>query len=72
MNSYEALGVVAIGVHNDSPLLNLATKVINALATGNTVVLVANKLAPLSAFMFLDVCVQSGVPAGVLNVVMSG
>lgn len=72
LQSYEALGVTAIALNWDSPLLSLVGKVAAALVAGNTVVVAANRLAPLSTYMFADICVQSGLPAGCLNVVISG
>ena len=72
LKSYESLGLTAIALSWDSPLMSLVGKAAAALVTGNTVVVVANRLAPLSTFMFADICVQSGLPAGCLNVVISG
>jgi acyl-CoA reductase-like NAD-dependent aldehyde dehydrogenase len=69
---YVPLGVVAFNCFYDSSLLSLVSKLAPALATGNTCLVLANKLCPLSAFMFCDICTQSGLPAGVLNVIASG
>ena len=71
-NGYDPLGVVGIIGYYDSSLLYLVNKIAPALATGNCCVVVPHKLSPLSAYMFLDICVQSGLPAGVLNLVVSG
>jgi aldehyde dehydrogenase (NAD+) len=68
----EALGVVAIANYWDSALLSLVSKLGAALAAGNTCVIVPHKLAPLSAFLLADICKQSGLPNGVINIVMSG
>lgn len=72
IRNYESVGVVAIAGYYDSSLLSLVNKLAPALATGNSVIVVPHKLAPLSYYMFLDICIQSGVPAGVLNLVVSG
>jgi aldehyde dehydrogenase (NAD+) len=51
------------------PLLMLAWKVAPALAAGNTVVLKPAEYTPLTALLFAELCAQSGVPAGVVNIV---
>ncbi len=71
-NDYESIGVVAIISYYDNSLLSLINKIAPALATGNTVLIVPHKLNPLSTYMFLDICSQSGVPAGVINLVANG
>lgn len=72
LDSYKPLGVVAICGYFDSPLLSIVNKLAAALATGNTCVIVPHKLTPLSVYLLAEVCVQSGVPNGVVNVVASG
>ena len=72
LTSYEQLGVVAICGYNDSPLLSLVSKLAAALATGNCCIIVPHKLTPLSAYLFLEICMQSGVPNGVINLIVSG
>lgn len=52
------------------PLLMLAWKVAPALATGNTVVLKPAEQTSLTALLFAEICRDSGLPAGVLNIVM--
>jgi aldehyde dehydrogenase (NAD+) len=51
------------------PLLMLAWKIAPALAAGNTVVLKPAEYTPLSALLFAQVCVEAGLPAGVVNIV---
>lgn len=51
------------------PLLMLAWKVAPALAAGNTVVLKPAEYTPLTALLFAEVCIEAGVPAGVVNIV---
>jgi len=51
------------------PLLMLAWKVAPALATGNTVVLKPAETTPLTALLFAQVCIDAGLPAGVVNIV---
>lgn len=71
-DSYEPVGVVAVIGHYDSPLLSVINKLAAALVTGNTCLLVPNALTPLSCYMLIDLCVQSGVPNGVVNLITSG
>lgn len=51
------------------PLLMLAWKVAPALATGNTVVLKPAEYTSLTALLFAEICVQAGVPKGVVNII---
>lgn len=51
------------------PLLMLAWKVAPALAAGNTVVLKPADLTPLTAHALAEICVEVGLPPGVLNIV---
>jgi len=69
--NYDSIGVVAICGYHDSPLLSIVNKLAAALATGNCCVLVPHKLTPLSTYLLAELCVQSGVPSGVVNVVAS-
>ena len=69
--AYEPLGVVALIGYYDSSLLSLVTKLAPALVAGNTCLIVPHKLNALSTCLFLEMCVQSGVPSGVINLVAS-
>ncbi len=51
------------------PLYLLSWKIAPALATGNTAVAKPSELTPLTAAMLADLCVEAGLPAGVLNIV---
>ena len=51
------------------PLLMLAWKIAPALATGNTVVLKPAEFTPLTALLFAEICRETGLPSGVVNVV---
>jgi len=51
------------------PLLMLAWKVAPALAAGNTVVLKPAEYTSLTALLFANVCIEAGVPPGVVNIV---
>jgi aldehyde dehydrogenase (NAD+) len=65
---YRAVGVVGQIVPWNFPLLMLAWKIAPALA-GNTVVFKPAEFTSLTAMLFADICVQAGVPAGVVNIV---
>jgi aldehyde dehydrogenase (NAD+) len=64
-----ALGVCGQIVPWNFPLLMLAWKVAPALAMGNTVVLKPAEYTSLTALLFAEICVEAGVPAGVVNIV---
>jgi aldehyde dehydrogenase (NAD+) len=66
---YTACGVVGQIIPWNFPLLMLAWKIAPALATGNTVVLKPAEFTPLTALAFADICVEVGLPAGVVNIV---
>ena len=65
----EAVGVCGQVIPWNFPLLMLAWKVAPALAMGNTVVLKPAEYTSLTALLFADVCMQAGVPKGVVNIV---
>jgi aldehyde dehydrogenase (NAD+) len=51
------------------PLLMLAWKIAPAIAAGNAVVLKPAEYTPLTALAFAQICVEAGLPAGVVNIV---
>ncbi|MDH6135644.1 aminomuconate-semialdehyde/2-hydroxymuconate-6-semialdehyde dehydrogenase [Kitasatospora sp. MAA4] len=63
------VGVVAVIVPWNLPLLLLTWKVAPALACGNTVVVKPSEETPSSATLLAEVMAAAGVPAGVFNVV---
>ena len=63
------LGVCGQIIPWNFPLLMLAWKVAPALAMGNTVVLKPAEYTSLTALLFADICLQAGLPKGVLNIV---
>jgi len=63
------VGVVAIIVPWNLPLLLLTWKVAPALACGNTVVVKPSEETPSSATVLAEVMAAAGVPAGVFNLV---
>jgi aldehyde dehydrogenase (NAD+) len=65
----QAVGVCGQIVPWNFPLLMLAWKIAPALAMGNTVVLKPAEWTSLSALLFADICIQAGLPKGVVNIV---
>ena len=66
----EPTGVVAIiAPQGAESLLGLVSAIAPALVAGNTVVVVANELAPLSAISLGEVLATSDVPGGVVNII---
>ncbi|KAA2313341.1 aldehyde dehydrogenase family protein [Pseudooceanicola sediminis] len=65
----EAVGVCGQVIPWNFPLLMLAWKVAPALAMGNAVVLKPAEYTSLTALLFAEICVQAGVPKGVVNIV---
>ena len=66
----EPTGVVAIiAPQGGESLIGLVSAIAPALVAGNTVVVVANENAPLSAISLSEVLATSDVPGGVVNIV---
>ena len=65
----EAVGVVAAIVPWNFPLMIGAWKIAPALAAGNSVVLKPSEDASLSLLRLASLCLEAGLPPGVLNVV---
>jgi acyl-CoA reductase-like NAD-dependent aldehyde dehydrogenase len=64
----EPLGVVGLIVPWNFPLNIASWKLGPALACGNTVVLKPAELTPLSALRLGELCLEAGIPDGVVNV----
>jgi len=65
----EPVGVCAQIVPWNFPLLMAAWKLAPALAAGNTVVLKPASATPLTAVLLGELCLEAGIPAGVVNVI---
>ncbi|MFP5261172.1 MAG: aldehyde dehydrogenase family protein [Blastocatellia bacterium] len=65
----EPVGVVGCITPWNYPLHQVVAKVAPALAAGCTVVLKPSEVAPLTAFALAEVIDESGLPAGVFNLV---
>jgi acyl-CoA reductase-like NAD-dependent aldehyde dehydrogenase len=68
MTFREPLGVVGLIVPWNFPLNIASWKLGPALACGNTVVLKPAELTPLSALRLGELCLEAGIPEGVVNV----
>ena len=64
----EPSGVVAVIAPQESSLLGFVSVVAPALATGNTVVVLASELRPLPVVSLTEAIATSDLPGGVLNV----
>ena len=69
MPGQQAIGVAGQIIPWNFPLLMLAWKIAPALAMGNTVVLKPAEYTSLSALLFAEICVEAGLPKGVVNIV---
>jgi 4-guanidinobutyraldehyde dehydrogenase/NAD-dependent aldehyde dehydrogenase len=64
----EPVGVVAVIVPWNFPLMMASWKLGPALATGNSVILKPSERSPLTAIRIAQLALEAGFPAGVLNV----
>lgn len=51
------------------PLYLFTWKIAPALAVGNTVVAKPSEITPMTAFLLSELCIEAGLPKGVLNIV---
>lgn len=51
------------------PLYLFSWKIAPALATGNTVVAKPSEITPMTAYLLSKICIEAGIPKGVLNIV---
>lgn len=68
MSVHEPLGVVAAITPWNSPIASEAQKLAPALAAGNAVVLKPAEVTPLIALELGKICLEAGVPPGVVSV----
>ncbi|MFL5733309.1 MAG: aldehyde dehydrogenase family protein [Chloroflexia bacterium] len=64
----EPVGVCALIVPWNYPIMMAAWKLAPALAAGNTVILKPASATPLTAILLGEICQEAGIPAGVVNV----
>ena len=65
----EAVGVVAAVTPSNFPLAMIARKIAPALAAGCTVVAKPAEDTPLTALALVKLAAESGIPAGVINII---
>jgi aldehyde dehydrogenase (NAD+) len=65
----EPSGVVGCITAWNAPLRSVISKAGAAIAAGCTVVLKPSEVAPLTAFVFAELCAEAGLPPGVFNLV---
>ncbi|HVB64498.1 MAG TPA: aldehyde dehydrogenase family protein, partial [Nitrolancea sp.] len=65
---HEPVGVCAQIIPWNFPLLMAAWKLGPALATGNTIILKPASATPITALLLGQLCLEAGIPAGVVNV----
>jgi aminomuconate-semialdehyde/2-hydroxymuconate-6-semialdehyde dehydrogenase len=51
------------------PLYLFTWKIVPAIATGNTVVAKPSEITPMTAYLLSKICMEAGLPPGVLNIV---
>ena len=69
VHDMEPIGVCGQIIPWNFPLLMLAWKIAPALAAGNTVVLKPAEYTSLTALLFAEICIEAGVPNGVVNII---
>ncbi len=65
----EPMGVCAGIIPWNGPVVMAAWKIAPALACGNTVILKPAEQTPVSALRLGEICLEAGIPAGVVNVI---
>lgn len=65
----QPIGVVGCISPWNLPLYLFTWKIAPALAAGNTVVAKPSEITPMTAFLLSEICMEAGLPPGVLNIV---
>jgi aminomuconate-semialdehyde/2-hydroxymuconate-6-semialdehyde dehydrogenase len=65
----DPLGVVGCISPWNLPLYLFTWKIAPALAAGNCVVAKPSEITPMTAYMLSEICIEAGLPPGVLNIV---
>ncbi len=63
------LGVVGAISPWNLPLYLFTWKIAPAIAAGNTVVAKPSEVTPMTAYLLSEICIEAGLPAGVLNII---
>ncbi len=62
------IGVIGTISPWNLPLYLFTWKIAPALAAGNTVIAKPSEVTPMTAFLFSKICIEAGLPKGVLNI----
>ena len=65
----QSIGVVGCISPWNLPLYLFTWKIAPALAAGNCVIAKPSEITPMTAFLLSKICMEAGLPAGVLNIV---
>ncbi len=65
----QPLGVVGTISPWNLPLYLFTWKIAPAIAAGNCVIAKPSEVTPMSAFLFSEICIEAGLPKGVLNII---
>jgi aminomuconate-semialdehyde/2-hydroxymuconate-6-semialdehyde dehydrogenase len=65
----QPVGIVGAISPWNLPLYLFTWKIAPALAAGNCVIAKPSEMTPLTAFMFSEICIEAGLPDGVLNII---
>lgn len=65
----QPIGVVACISPWNLPLYLFTWKIAPALASGNCVIAKPSELTPMTAYLLAKICVEAGLPPGVLNII---
>lgn len=65
----QSIGVVGCISPWNLPLYLFSWKIAPALAAGNAVIAKPSEFTPVTAFLLSEICIEAGLPAGVLNIV---
>ncbi|MBS1617110.1 MAG: aldehyde dehydrogenase [Bacteroidetes bacterium] len=65
----QPIGVVGCISPWNLPIYLFTWKIVPALATGNCVVAKPSEITPYTAYLLSQVCIEAGLPAGVLNII---
>ena len=63
------IGIVGCISPWNLPLYLFTWKIAPALAVGNCVIAKPSEMTPMTAFLLSELCIEAGLPAGVLNIV---
>jgi aldehyde dehydrogenase (NAD+) len=68
----EPHGIVAVLIPWNAPLVTMINVVAPALVAGNACVVKPSELAPFSCIRWAELCLEAGLPPGVVNVIPGG